>query len=238
MTELVVSTGAPTATVTGAWKARLAGVTTVAVTRPLKVVPLALHTTLSFFVPTEAALKLKPKTQEPPAARVAGQTRVASATMSAPLAVQVRPLSALRAVTVTALGTVAPTRTVPRSTLSVTLNEPGARPVPVSVTLIPVATMRTPLAGPTAVGVKLKLIAQVPGAAARAPQVVLTIANGPVADGLSEVAAPRFVTVMTVGVALDRPLTTLPKSAEGGLTFTLATPVPGPTSPLAPRLPS
>jgi hypothetical protein len=86
--------------------------------------------------------------------------------------------------------------------------------------------------------VKLKLIAQVPGAAARAPQVVLTIANGPVADGLSEVAAPRFVTVMTVGVALDRPLTTLPKSAEGGLTFTLATPVPGPTSPLAPRLPS
>jgi hypothetical protein len=69
-------------------------------------------------------------------------------------------------------------------------------------------------------GVKLREIVQVPvGAAARVPQVVLTNANGPEADGLSEVAAPLLVTVMTVGVELDTPLTTPPKSADGGLTF-------------------
>ena len=179
--------------------------------------------------------KVKPTVQVAPAASVAGQTLVASAVMSAPLSAQLRPVTAVVAETVTAPVALALTRTWPRSTLSVTMKDPGATPVPVRVTETPVVvTMSVPLAGPTAVGVKLKLIVQVPAAVPAAPsvpQVVPVIANGPVADGLSEVATPRFVTVMTVGVELDAPLTTLPKSADGGLTFTATVPVVPPPPP-------
>jgi hypothetical protein len=230
--ELELPTGELTETEVGIWKATLAAVTTLATTVVVATTPpVALHTTPSLFEPAVADLKVKPKVQAAPAASVAGQTLVTSAVTSAPLVEQDSPLTAAMAVTVTAPEEEAPTRTVPRSTLSVTLSTPGVSPVPVRVTETPEVTVRMPLAGPTAVGVKLKLIVQVPGAAARVPQVVLEIANGLVADGLSEVAAPLLVTVITVGVVLDAPLTTLPKSADAGLTVTLTAVVPPPSTP-------
>jgi hypothetical protein len=132
----------------------------------------------------------------------------------------------------------APTSTVPKSNAGgESVIGAAAAPVPCrpAVTVpVEAGTTREPETSPVAAGTNFTFVAQFEVAARVAPQVVETIANGPVVESVPSDTGdePGLVIVNEVGV-LDEPTTTVPKSRLAGSTVTFggATDTPLPTRP-------
>ena len=167
---------------------------------------------LSLAAPAFTPLNVKAYVQGALAARVAVQVVFAgSAVRSGPLLRQDRSVNAAVATTVTVTGRAWLSNAVAANGAMVAVNVPLAVTTPLRETVIPVATVRTPLAPPvlSAAGKKPTVMVQVP-LVATVVHVVLWRRNpSPATCGLTATGTPVLVTT-TVFVA-EEPWSTEPK---------------------------